>query len=182
MYWVKGGGGMIRLARQEDIPAVVGIYDKIHSREEQAGPVTGWRRGIYPTRDTAMAALEAGELYVLEEQGRVLASGRINGEQESEYADAHWQEDPDPARVLVIHTLTVDPAAQGRGLARQMIAFYEDMARSTGRPFLRIDTNVLNTPARSLYRRLGYREAGVVGCTFNGLPGVRLVCLEKVVG
>ena len=42
-----------------------------------------------------------------------------------------------------------------------------------------MDTNERNLAARRLYARLGYREAGVVGCTFNGIPGVRLVCLEK---
>lgn len=26
---------------------------------------------------------------------------------------------------------------------------------------------------------LGWREAGIVPCSFNGLPGVQLVCLEK---
>ena len=52
-------------------------------------------------------------------------------------------------------------------------------ARETGRPFLRMDTNVKNTAARRLYARLGYREAGAVSCCFNGIPGVQLVCLEK---
>jgi len=30
-----------------------------------------------------------------------------------------------------------------------------------------------------LYKRLGYREAGIVPCVFNGIPDVMLVCLEK---
>ena len=42
-----------------------------------------------------------------------------------------------------------------------------------------MDTNERNTAARALYRRLGYREADVVPCVFNGLEGVRLVLLEK---
>ena len=32
-----------------------------------------------------------------------------------------------------------------------------------------------------LYARLGYTEAGIVAGTFNGIPGVELVCLEKTV-
>ena len=46
---------------------------------------------------------------------------------------------------------------------------------------LRIDTNETNTPARSLYASLGYREVGAVPCEFNGIPNVNLVCLEKAV-
>ena len=42
-----------------------------------------------------------------------------------------------------------------------------------------MDTNARNTPARALYAKLGYAEVGVVEGVFNGIPGVRLVCLEK---
>ena len=42
-----------------------------------------------------------------------------------------------------------------------------------------MDTNEKNAAARRLYARLGYREAGIVPCVFNGIKGVGLVCLEK---
>lgn len=61
------------------------------------------------------------------------------------------------------------------------VGFYEDMGRRMGRPCLRIDTNARNTPARALYAKLGYTEAGIVTGTFNGIPDVQLVCLEKKV-
>lgn len=44
---------------------------------------------------------------------------------------------------------------------------------------LRIDTNERKSAARAMYAKHGWREAGIVPCTFNGLPGVQLVCLEK---
>ena len=56
---------------------------------------------------------------------------------------------------------------------------HEDWARSHGCPHLRMDTNVKNARARRLYAHLGYREAGVIPCVFNGITGVQLVCLEK---
>ena len=42
-----------------------------------------------------------------------------------------------------------------------------------------IDTNVRNTAARALYRKLGYKEIAIVPTTFNGIPGFNLVLLEK---
>ena len=33
--------------------------------------------------------------------------------------------------------------------------------------------------ARAMYKRLGYREADIVPCEFNRIPGVQLVLLEK---
>ena len=38
-----------------------------------------------------------------------------------------------------------------------------------------------NTGALALYKKLGYTEAGIVAGTFNGIPDVQLVCLEKKV-
>ena len=80
---------------------------------------------------------------------------------------------------MVLHTLVVDPAFAGRGCGKQFVAFYEEHSRACGCPYLRMDTNAKNAAARRLYSRLGYWEAGIVPCAFNGIPDVQLVCLEK---
>lgn len=171
----------IRKAVEADIPAVAAIYDAILDWEERQ-PVTviGWLRGIYPTEDTARAALAKGELYVMEdEQGAVVAAAKLNQEQVPEYANCPWQYAAPDEQVLVLHTLVVDPAQKGRGYGTAFIRWYEDMGRQMSCPYLRIDTNSHNLPARRLYAHLGYTEPGIVNCVFNGIPGVQLVCLEK---
>lgn len=168
-----------RRADFRDLDAVAAIYDAIHSAEEAGRLTIGWDRAIYPTRATAEAALRAGDLYVAEQGGRIVAAARINGEQVPEYANAAWAVDAPEDQVLVLHTLVVDPAASGRGVGSAFVRFYEDLARATGRPHLRMDTNARNLAARALYKKLSYREADIVPCTFNGIPGVQLVCLEK---
>ena len=106
---------------------------------------------------------------------------------------------------MVLHALAVDPLEKGKGCGRAFVAFYEDYAKQHGCTALRMDTNVLgitdsntcaqcllnfrsavlsgfarlNTRARNLYQRLGYEEIGNVESNFNGIPNVRLVCLEK---
>ena len=169
----------IRKAREGDIPAVAAIYEAIHDEEAAGRATTGWLRGIYPVWATAEAALEQDELFVLEEAGRVLAAAKINREQVDVYADAPWLYPAEEDQVLVLHTLVVDPAAKGRGIGSRFVAFYEALAREMGCPVLRMDTNARNLAARALYKKLGYREAGVVPCVFNGIPDVGLVCLEK---
>lgn len=170
---------MIRKARMEDMDAIAAIYDHILTQEEAGATQVGWLRGIYPTRDTALAALNAGDLFVLEEDSRVAAAGRINRQQVDVYAQCPWKYPAPPEQVMVLHTLVVEPALSGRGLATQFVRFYEDYAREKGCPFLRMDTNARNTAARRLYRGLGYWEAAILPTTFNGIPGVELVCLEK---
>lgn len=170
----------IRKGTEADIPRIAEIYDRILTREEAGQTPIGWQRGVYPTEQTAREAVWAGELFVLEDAGQVMAAARINGVQVPEYAHASWRYPDAPAeQVLVIHTLVVDPEAAGKGYGTAFVGFYEDEARRRGCPYLRMDTNAKNKNARKLYAGLGYWEADIVPCVFNGIAGVQLVCLEK---
>ena len=170
---------MIRKAAAADIPAIADIYARILELEEEKTS-TGWLRGIYPVEATARAALGRGELYVYEEDGKVLASAIINQTQVDVYSMGAWAQPAEDSEVSVIHTLTVDPREYGRGIARAFLAFYENEARNAGMRALRLDTNAINTAARTMYKKLGYTEVGIAPCVFNGIPGVKLVLLEKV--
>ena len=167
---------MIRKAVQADIPAVAAIYDKLHT-EEEAGRVTiGWIRGVYP----AWQALSRGDLFVQEDSGRIVGAAIINQTQVDAYYGGPWQFAAADSEVMVLHTLVIDPDAAGRGLGKQFVAFYEDYAIQNGCKVLRMDTNSRNLRARAMYAKLGYREAGIVPCVFNGIAGVGLVLLEKM--
>lgn len=173
----------IRKAVLEDIPHIAAIYDHILTQEEQGRASIGWIRGVYPTEQTARASLEAGTLFVLERDGAVAAAAKLDQTQVPEYANAPWRHPDAPEdQVMVLHTLVVDPAFAGRGCGTQFVAFYEQYAREHGCPYLRMDTNAKNAAARRLYAGLGYWEAGIVPCVFNGIPNVQLVCLEKFLG
>ena len=170
----------IRKACEADILAIAGIYDRILAKEEAGQATIGWARGVYPTEDFARMALAADDLFVLEDGVKICATARINQVQVPEYRNADWRyADVPENEIMVLHTLVVDPQIAGHGYGRAFVAFYEQYAKEHGCPYLRMDTNVINTAARRFYAKLGFRESGIVGCTFNGIPGVQLVCLEK---
>lgn len=164
-----------RLARPEDVALVSQIYLDILATDH----TTGWLSTIYPTLQTAQDGLDKGELYVCEINGTVVAAAKINQEQVDVYNQILWQYPALPQEVLVIHTLVVSPHMAGQGIGQQFIHFYETMARQLNCPYLRLDTNEKNTPARGFYQTLGYKEQGIIPCTFCGIPNVALVCLEK---
>lgn len=170
---------MIRKATRNDIDSIVKIYDAIHDSEEAGKSTVGWARGVYPTEHTALASLEAGTLFVYEDEDRIVAAAKIDQEQVPEYADCQWEYDAADEQVMVLHTLVVDPACPRKGYGRQFVAFYEEYAVQQGCHYLRMDTNAKNAVARKMYKNLGYKEPGIVSCVFNGIPGVKLVCLEK---
>ena len=171
---------MIRKATEQDLAAVAAIYERIVTREQQGLARIGWLPGVYPVAATAEAALARGDLFVLEAAGCVAAAAVINQIQVDAYALGQWRRPARAEEVCVLHTLVVDPQVKGKGWGSRFVAFYEDYARDHGCRDLRMDTNERNAAARRLYHNLGYQEVSILPCEFNGIPGVNLVCLEKL--
>ena len=73
---------MFRQATLSDLEQIAAIYDHIHTEEEAGRATVGWVRGVYPTRQTALDAIQAGDMFVAEENGRLVdpqAKGRGYG-------------------------------------------------------------------------------------------------------
>ncbi len=172
-------GITIRKAVKADLDGIAEIYEHIHTEEESGRACIGWIRGVYPERQTAEAALDRRDLFVEELDGRLAGTAILNQIQVDTYRDAPWQYDVPDDQIMVMHTLVIDPYAPKCGLGRAFAAYYENYALENGCPYLRIDTNAKNTNARRFYKKLDYREIGILPCTFNGIKGVDLVLLEK---
>lgn len=170
---------MIRLATEKDIAAIAAIYEDIHTEEEAGRLTIGWERGVYPTEATARASVEAGDMFVCERGGEIVAAAKINKEQVDVYADGEWEYPAPDEKVCVLHTLVVSPSVQSSGAGREFVEFYESYALENGCPYLRMDTNEKNERARGFYKNAGYKEIGIVPCVFNGIEGVNLVLMEK---
>lgn len=168
-------------ATKQDIDAITKIYDDIHTAEEQGKSQIGWVRGVYPTAKTALDALSRNDLFVAKEKETIVGTAIINHTQVEEYKLGNWQFPANHREVMVLHTLVISPSHSGKGYGKAFVAFYETYAKEQGCPFLRMDTNAKNQAARSLYRKLGYKEIGIVPCNFNGIEGISLVLLEKKV-
>ena len=161
------------------VDGITAIYDAILDREEAGPAYTNWQRGKYPTVDTARQALEAGTLYVGEEDGFLWGVVNLNGIQLPEYDAIPWAIPAERNQVAVIHTLCIHPVRAGRGLARRMVAFCEEETRRQGKAVMRLDTWEGNLPANRMYPVLGYRYAGAAEFFFQGFIREILNCYEK---
>ena len=168
-----------RKATEADIPEIAAIYDDIHTGEEKGETTIGWIRSIYPTAETARAALLRDDLFVQEDESHIVGAAIINQSQVDVYEGAPWRYPALDEQVMVLHTLVISPKAARRGYGSAFVSFYEQYARDHHCPFLRMDTNARNIRARALYKKLGYEEIAIVPCQFNGIDGVQLVLLEK---
>ncbi len=169
----------IRLAKYSDLPVIMSVYDSVFALEEKGEGKTGWIRGVYPTENTVLSAVSAQSMYVCELNGEIVAAAKIDKIQVDVYSKINWLYEADMKQVCVLHTLAVSGKHLKKGIASKFVEFYEQYAKKEGCTVLRIDTNQKNTPARALYKKLGFIESGIVPCTFNGIENVMLVCLEK---
>lgn len=170
---------VFRKATEKDIIKVSEIYEYVHTCTENGDLNTGWVRNVYPTYHTAQTAFERGDLFVAEDEGNIVGTAIINQIQMEEYRYAKWKYDAPDNEVMVLHTLAILPSASGNGYGKEFVKFYEEYALSQNCVYLRMDTNVINSAARAMYKKLGFWETGIVDCIFNGISDVGLVLLEK---
>ena len=122
----------IRKAAAHDIDAVAKLYDNLHTAEESGLITTSWVRGVYPSVETAQAAVERGDLFVEEADGKIVGSAIINKEQAKIYYGAPWRYSAEDDCVMVLHTLGIDPYVKGRGFGKAFAEFYEKYAAENG--------------------------------------------------
>src|SRR5215831_6567041 len=93
-------------------------------------------------------------LYFAREQGWMIA-GERGGMAATIYLRRNKRRG---VRVLHVDDINVDARYRRLGLAQRLMEFAEATARRERRPFLKLAVTVANTPAVTLYRRLGYHE------------------------
>ena len=138
-------------------------------------------RGIYPTIDTAKNALKREDLFIYENEEKIIgASAIINKIQVDVYEKGNWKKDAKDDEIMVLHTLTVEPNKSHNGIGKKFVQYYENYAKENNCTELRLDTNEINSVERQFYKKLGYTEIGIVPTVFNGIPNVNLVLIEKI--
>jgi N-acetylglutamate synthase-like GNAT family acetyltransferase len=130
---------MIRPAVAGDVPAIQALVRDAYAMYlprigRQPAPVTADHAGLVAAGRTSVAEVEGEVAGVI-----VLIPG-----------DHH----------LLVENVAVDPAMQGRGLGRELMAFAERRAAELELPELRLYTNQLMTENLALYPALGYTETG----------------------
>jgi ribosomal protein S18 acetylase RimI-like enzyme len=144
----------LRPAKSEDLSAVAALIDAAYRHYV---PILG--RRPRPMDDDLQARLGNGELFVIEEDGTLLAVLTMMVQ---------------PAAVHIFN-FAVHPDAQGRGLLRQMLDFAEAAARREDKSKLTLYTNAAMTRNRAIYAHLGFTETG----EHDSPGGYRIVFMER---
>lgn len=152
------GSNEIRKARTEEIGEIMELIARC-VQVMQAGGSDQWDDS-YPNREIITQDIEHGTLYAYIDNGAVAGILVLDEHQNELYQSIKWSQKQ--GKALIMHRLAVHPEAQGKGIARKLIAYAEQYAREAGYSSIRLDTYTKNTPALALYPGLGYERRGEI--------------------
>ena len=133
-----------RLASEADLPRLVEIVNAAYAIET-------FLEGTRTNRDEVAASLKKGSILVVEADGAVVATI---------YAEVRGGRG-------YLGMLAVDPAQQGKGLARRVMEAAEEHLRGLGCPGVDIRVLSLRPELPPVYRRFGYVETGTEDFCYN---------------
>ena len=131
----------------------------------------------YPNRSYFQQALEKDQLFVLKDDDSVTGVVVLDEGQAPEWNPIVWQDGPGP--ILVVHSLAVLPASQGKGYGSSLLAYCEAFAHANGYRSVRLDAYSGNKAALRFYDRHGYTFQGEIELTFKPAGHQRYFCYEK---
>lgn len=164
---------MIKKANPQLIFAIKGVFRACVAHMESLG-IMQWHED-YPAIENVRLDIERGELYYIGEGEEVWATITLNEEQESQYQDIKWN--CTEGKILVVHRLATHPGKQGRGLARQLMGFAEEYARSNDYAAIRLDSYEANPRSQRFYSKMGYVKTGYVQFDYQEF---RCTAFEKI--
>ncbi|MFM8470831.1 MAG: GNAT family N-acetyltransferase [Limisphaerales bacterium] len=153
-----------------NLPQLISLKDACIARMRADG-IEQWDE-VYPDAAVFARDLAAGTLHVLREGNDLLGCFTLDTTHDPLWQEMAWTVPSESA--AAVHRLMVHPAAQGCGLAKQLMAHAESLARAQGFRAIHLDCFTANPAARALYERLGYRRTGTATMR-KGL----FVCFEK---
>jgi len=163
----------IRLARTEDVPAIMHLVKKVVPLMRATGNFQ-WGDD-YPNPEVFEKDIAIGQLWVAKLDGKIGGVSAITTDQDPEYADAGWDITEE---AIVTHRLAVDPDMQGKGIAKALMQQAEIVANNRGIKILRVDTNTENKATNALFPKLGYDFSGEISLAKR--PGLRFYCYQKL--
>lgn len=165
----------MRRAARGDIPRMAELYELARGTIRALG-IDQWQTGG-PDAKTAEEDITGGRAWVLEAEGRVIATAAVYVGHEPTYDviyDGRWITGNE--RYGIIHRIAVDPRARNLGAASAIMDFCAALSRKAGAGSARCDTHEGNVVMRHTLEKNGYRYCGVIRLR----DGAERVAYERV--
>lgn len=164
----------IRNATPANVDAIMACITDAQTLLKECG-VDQWQDG-YPTADIILADIARGESYMAIEDDDIVATAVISfaGEPTYKTIEGQWLNSQPYA---VIHRLAIRSSARGKGYAKALFHFAEQLCHKQHITNLRVDTHADNRIMQSLLSTLGYTLCG----TITLLSGAKRIALQRTI-
>lgn len=119
-------------------------------------------------------------MFVLEENGEILASVILNSKANESYRLVNWSREVPDEKVLIIHVLAVSPKHAGKGLGTKMMQYILDYAKEIRMQAVRLDVISNNSSAEHLYQKMGFRFVQTQRLYYEVTGEKILICMNII--
>ena len=168
-----------RKATTSEIPQIWEILQQAIIRRKNEGS-NQWQDG-YPNPEVIQKDIQKGVGYVLVEGETIVGYTAVLINDEPEYANikGEWLTNGD---FVVVHRVAIAENYLGKGLAKKIFGYIDEMARKANIYCIKADTNYDNFAMIKIFEKLGYSYCGLVhlrGCPRNAYEKV-LIQVEEI--
>lgn len=154
---------MIRLAKHEDLPQILTIYEYARKfMKEQGNPTQ--QSSTHPEKEILKADIESKTLYLIEESGQIAGVFAFIVGEDSTYNvidHGQWKSNDTYG---TIHRVA---AAEGStGIVKKAVEYCKSL-----HPYIRIDTHEKNLVMQHLIQKTGFEKSGVI-YAYDGSPRI----------
>lgn len=145
---------MIQVAKISHIDQILDVTQACVKRMIDEG-IFQWNE-TYPNSEVFQKDIERGELYVFISENSVMGCIVISNYMDKEYETVKWL--TKNSNHYYIHRLAVHPNHQGKGIARSLMDFAENLAIQNNIASIRLDTFSKNLRNQKFYDARGYKQ------------------------
>ena len=168
----------LTLATRADLPAIWQLYSDVCEHQAADAYSPQWTLGIYPAEEDFLDRIDAGEMMLGFDQGRLVGALALTREEDPEYVGVPWPSGATEDEVSVIHLLAVHPDARGQRLGAQLVREAIRIAREWSKRAIHLDVVPGNDIASRLYVAEGFAFVQLHEVYYEDLGNVDLEMYE----
>jgi GNAT superfamily N-acetyltransferase len=159
-------------AKSADLVEILYLL-KVCSRDMNSKGLRHWS-SAFPAAEQINRHIDEGHTYLVKDKGVCKGMMTLDSREPEDYRQMNLS--LDNCKPLFIYCMAVHPNWQGKGIARMMIDYAQEMAGKNGFTSIRLDIYQTSEEARQLCEKLSFKEIGSFQANFQRIP---YVCYEK---
>ena len=150
-----------------DINELECLYNDLNDYLETHINFPGWKKGVYPVKETALEGIKEGKLFVIKNNKHIVGSLILRHEPEPAYSSADWKIELDYKDIFVVYTFAVHPLYLKQGVGKALMDFVIQYSKDMNIKAVRLDVYEKNIPAIYLYKKYGFQYIDTVDLGYS---------------